>query len=314
MHTLRLILVPAALVALILAAATGAVSAPAKPFPATISLPAGFQPEGIAIRGQTFYVGSIPTGAVYSGSLRTGTGDVLVEPVAGRAAIGVALDSQNRLFVAGGMTGHAYVYDARSGDLVRDYTLTTAAGKFINDVVVTKDAVFFTDSVNKVLYKLDLGAGGSLPAGSTTLPLTGDLVYTMGFNVNGIDASPSGGTLILVQSNTGFLFRANPTTGVTDRIELAGGALVERGDGILLDGKTLYVVQNTLNKIAIIRLAADLGSGRVTSEITSASFDVPTTIDEHGNRLYAVNARFRNPPQPPLVQPAAYTVVKLRKR
>ena len=46
-------------------------------FPEEISLPTGFRPEGIAIgNGTTFYVGSIPTGAVYRGDLRTGEGAV----------------------------------------------------------------------------------------------------------------------------------------------------------------------------------------------------------------------------------------------
>jgi len=34
----------------------------------------------------------------------------------------------------------------------------------------------------------------------TALPLTGDLLYTTEFNVNGIDATRSGRTLVLVQS------------------------------------------------------------------------------------------------------------------
>ena len=58
-------------------------------FPETIPLPNGFAPEGIAIgKGDTFYVGSIPTGAVYAGSLRTGTGSVLVPGATGHAAVG----------------------------------------------------------------------------------------------------------------------------------------------------------------------------------------------------------------------------------
>ena len=61
---------------------TAGVAAAAPAFPATIPLPRGFQPEGIAIRGNTFYVGSIPTGAIYRGNLRTGTGSILVEGAA----------------------------------------------------------------------------------------------------------------------------------------------------------------------------------------------------------------------------------------
>jgi len=294
-------------------------SSTATPFPATIALPVGFQPEGIAIHRGRFFVGSIPTGAIYSGSLRTGRGSILVPGApgpTGRSATGIEADGRGRLFVAGADRGHAYVYDARTGGLIRDYTLTTGPS-FVNDVVVTPKAAFFTDSFNQRLYKLTFGPAGRLPAASTTLPLTGDIAFTAGaFNANGIDATPSGRTLVIVQSNTGFLFRVNPSTGVTDRIELAGGATVTAGDGILLDGRTLYVVRNQLNLIAVVRLAANLGSGsvaRTIAPVVPAALGpntVPTTIDDHGVFLYAVNARFGI--GTPETQ--AFQIVKVRKR
>ena len=71
------------------------------------------------------------------------------------------------------------------------------------------------------------------------------------------------------------------------------------GDGILLDGRTLYVVQNRDNKVAVVRLSRRLRSGDVQMHITDPDFDVPTTIDDFGKRLYAVNARFRPTPPPP---------------
>jgi hypothetical protein len=114
--------------------------------------------------------------------------------------------------------------------------------------------------------------------------------------VNGIDATPNGRTLVIVQSNTGKLFRVDGS-GVTDEIDL-GGATVMAGDGILLDGKTLYVVRNTFNLIAVVRLRPNLGTGAIVREITDPLFDVPTTIDEFGHNLYAVNARFTTPPEP----------------
>ena len=134
-----------------------------------------------------------------------------------------------------------------------------------------------------------------------TVDLTGDFRQQTGFNANGIDATPNGKTLVLVQSNTGTLFTVTPS-GVTRAIALEGGESVPNGDGILLDGKTLYVVQNQLNTVAKINLAANLRSGRVVTRITNAQlpataqFSVPTTIAEHGSRLYAVNARFGTPP------------------
>src|SRR5689334_10354962 len=68
---------------------------PAQAFPDVIPLPNGFQPEGIASgNGTTFYVGSIPTGAIYRGDLRTGEGAVLVPAQLGRSATGLKYDSR----------------------------------------------------------------------------------------------------------------------------------------------------------------------------------------------------------------------------
>src|SRR5215210_3393978 len=62
-------------------------------FPDVIALPDGFQPEGIAIGpGHTFYVGSIPTGRVWKGDLRTGESSELVPTQPGRNSIGLAVD------------------------------------------------------------------------------------------------------------------------------------------------------------------------------------------------------------------------------
>lgn len=277
-------------------------------FPKRIALPDGFQPEGIAIAGKRFYVGSIPTGAIYRGDLRTGRGAVFVPPQSGRAAIGLDLD-RGRLFVAGGPTGNAFVYDAKTGATLATVQLSTG-GSFINDVVVTRRAAWFTDSFKPVLYRVALGpaAGVGAQPTVTTVPLSGDYEHVSGFNLNGIDATRNGKTLVVVQSSTGRLFTVDQK-GVTQLIALAGGESVPNGDGILLDGKRLYVVQNRLDVVAKIKLAANLRSGQVLERIADPTFDVPTTIDEHGNRLYAVNARFTTPPTPT----TEYWVTQFRK-
>jgi sugar lactone lactonase YvrE len=260
-----------------------------EPFPTRIDLPRGFGPEGIDIgQGHTFYVGSIPTGAIYKGDLRTGEGDIFSSG-GGTPSLGLTLDHR-RLFVAGGPAGNGKVINTSTGRVIRTYQFTQQEA-FINDVAIAGDSAYFTDSLNPFLYRvpLDLGA-------AQMIPLTGDLQYQSGFNVNGIDATPNGKTLILVQSNAGRLFTADPQTGATDRIE---GVSVPNGDGILLSGKTLYVVQNFFNKVAMVKLSADLSSGRVVREIRKDSFDIPTTIDRFGSRLYVVNARFTTPSDPP---------------
>ena len=285
-------------------------AAAAKAFPEVIPLPNGWRPEGIeAGRQHTLYVGSIPQGAVRQVNAATGESFTLVDPTPGRSATGLEYDKRGeRLFVSGGGTGATYIYDARTGDPIADYLLNPAAPRFINDNVLTKDAVYYTDSMRPWLYKLSLGPRGQLPATFETIPLSGDYVHQAGFNLNGIEATADGKTLIAVQSATASLFKIDPATGVADRIELTGGDAMN-GDGLLLEGRTLYVVQNQLNRVAVIRLAADLGSGTVLRHLTDPDFQVPTTIDRSGSRLYLPNARF-GVPSP---DTATYSVVNLGK-
>jgi sugar lactone lactonase YvrE len=257
-------------------------------FPDRIPLPNGWQPEGIAIgeRG-TFYVGSIPTGAIYRGDIKTGAGTPFIPGAPGRSATGLELN-HGRLLVAGASTGKAFVYSVRTRQLLAELTLTTQPS-FINDVAVARGGAYFTDSLRPFLYRVSQGT-------VTPVPLTGDIVYQPGFNANGIDVTPNGKTLLIVQSNTGKVFTVDPRTGRTREIVL--NVPVTNGDGILLDGRTLYVVQNQNNRIAVIRLDHRLSSGTVTGYLTDPDFDVPTTIAEFGKRLYAVNARFTTPPTP----------------
>jgi sugar lactone lactonase YvrE len=309
--TSRLTSVRRVLVLLMLAAVAALpTAAGAATFPDIIRLPDGWQPEGIASgRGTSLYVGSIPTGAVWKGDARTGRGDVLVAGQAGRSAIGIKVDRRDRLFVAGGATGKAFVYGARTGADLASYQLAPAgAATFVNDVVVTSRAAWFTDSRIQQLYAVPLGRHGRLPAQHKvrTLPLTGDLVYQAGNNLNGIVAARGGRTLLSVQTNTGKLFRINPRTGVTREVDLGGASLVN-GDGMLLAGRVLFVVQNRDNRIAVVKLSHSLSRGRVVATLTDPDFDVPTTIAATAGRLYAVNARFGTTDP----QPARYDIVRV---
>jgi sugar lactone lactonase YvrE len=283
-------------------------------FPEKIALPDGFRPEGIAIgKGGTFYVGSIPTGAIYRGDLKTGEGAEFIPGATGRAAIGVEL-SRGRLFVAGGGTGKGFVYSVETRQLLTEAQLATlpidmaANATFVNDVAVARGGAYFTDSRRPFLYRL--GPDGSV----TRIPLSGDIVYVPGVNnANGIEATPNRKRLIIVQSNTApgsnvsKLFTVDRTSGVTREIVL--NRPIMNGDGLHLDGRTLYVVQNRSNSVAVIRLNRRMTEGTVTMEITDTDFDVPTTIDEFGKRLYAVNARFTTPPTPA----TDYWVAQFRK-
>lgn len=289
--------------ALIVALATiGAVAIPvaahdSPQFPARINLPDGWAPEGItAGLGDTVFVGSLANGAIWKGNVRTGHGRLLVPGVTGNVAVGVEYEARaNRLWVAGGPTGKVRVYNASTGRLLKTYSFTGGAdGIFLNDLVVTRSAVYVTDSKTKQLDVIPIGLYGRLvrPSRVRTLPLSGDIAWVAGpdeFNANGIVARD--GWLILVQSNAGKLFRVNPRTGVTRNINL-GGASVGSGDGLELNGSTLYVVRNQLNKVAVFRLGARLRSAVWVRDLTRPSLDIPTTAALQAGRLWVVNARF----------------------
>ncbi|WP_433393685.1 SMP-30/gluconolactonase/LRE family protein [Micromonospora sp. KLBMP9576] len=278
--------------------------------PAEISLPDGFQPEGIATAGRYAYLGSRATGAIYRADLVDGDGRVL-SPATGTPSLGLKVDPRGRLFVAGGTAGDARVIDTRSGEVLARYQFATAP-TFVNDVVLTDEAAYFTDSNSPVLYRLPLGRHGNLPAadGFTTIALTGAFQQSgTGVNLNGIVRTPDRTALVVVQSNTGRLFRVDPVTGVTTDIDVPGHTFAN-GDGLLLIGRTLYVAQNRLNQIAVVRLNQAGTAGTVTATITDPNFDVPTTVAKALGRLYLPNARFTTTPTPT----TPYTVVAVRAR
>jgi sugar lactone lactonase YvrE len=278
--------VPAVLLGL---ASTSAASAAPVPYPTRFELPDGFQPEGVAIARGTAYFGSRADGDIYAASLRTGLGKVISQGP-GTGSLGMKVDPFGRLFVAGAAGGNGRVIDTRTGKVLAGYTFTTATPTFVNDVVLANDGAYFTDSQQPVFYRV----AGAKPE---TIPLSGDYQHLPGNNANGISLTPDGRALIMVQSSTGFLLRVDPRTGVARRIDL-GDALMTNGDGLLLFDRTLYVVQNRLNKIAVLELNDTGTKGELVGELTSPDFDVPTTVAAFGNRLYLPNARFTTSPTP----------------
>jgi hypothetical protein len=273
-----------------------AMAAPAlaEPFPDSVPLPVDFAPEGIAVgTGSTFYAGSLTSGDVYRGSLRSGQGEIFIDAPAGRVAAGLKADRAHRLlFVAGGDTGAAYVYDLRTGDPVATYQFGPSGAALLNDVIVTRESAYFTDSFAPVLYRIPIAGGGALGPGET-IALSGpaaaiDPTFP---NLNGIEATDDGSTLIVNHTVLGALFTVDPATGASAPIAVEG-LLPFTLDGLLLAGRDLWAVENFANTLVRVTLSPDLTSGTITSEITSPLFRVPTTVARHGSRLALVNARF----------------------
>jgi hypothetical protein len=276
-------------------------------FPDLIQLPADFGPEGIAIGdGHTFYVGSLvpPTlGQILVGDLRTGSFSELVPPT-GRFAAGMKFDSRsNYLFVAGGTSGRATVYDTTTGGEVAFYQFLPPGVPGINDVTVSRNAAYFTDTTRPFLGRVALGPRGE-PGESQLIPLPanfgvrGPCTLGPGPRANGIAATDNGEYVIVVHTSEGQLYRMDTVTfGLVPIFvsggDFAGGYALCSGDGLWLHGYTLYVAQPAFDRIAVVELEPDFLSGSLTRYITepftsNPATKFPTTLAEFGNSLYAV--------------------------
>jgi|SRR5215204_4512379 len=266
-------------------------SASAAPRTELIVLPGASSTEGIAVgRGSTFFAGDLFRGDIFRGDLQRGSAELFIDAPDGRLAVGMKVDrSGSLLFVAGGFTGQGYVYDTTTGASLASYQLASPPTTFINDVVMGREGAWFTDSLQPKLYLVPLGPGGTLGV-PRTLILSGPAADTSAeFNLNGIVSTPDGSTLIVVNSGKGTLYTVNPDTGASAAI---AGVNVPNADGLLLEAGRMFAVQNTDNKVAVIRLSSDLTSGTVEKVITSPQFQVPTTVARHGSQLALVNAKF----------------------
>jgi hypothetical protein len=287
-------------------------------FPTTIALPDGIRPEGITSGpGTRFYVGSLADGRIVAGDLRSGSVGVTVLPgVSGRSLRGLYWDRRTDLVWAAGSLGdeaHVWAVDARVGGIVSDTVIPGAA--FLNDLVRAGRTVWVTDSRLDRLTAIPLD-GAARPTGGAPefVTLRGEWPSGdgTGINANGIRALDDG-WLLLNNSRAGGLWRVNPRTGGTRRIPVDGGPALTGGDGLVLDGSTLYDVRGSGdNQVSVLRLQR-LGRGwiaRWRGALYESTLDVPSTATVAGGYVWAVNARFGTPNP----DTASYSITRLDPR
>jgi hypothetical protein len=322
--------------------------AAAQNWPEAIAIPTGFEAEGIELgKGHEFFLGGfsfssvfgepffgIPhemsefAGAIYKGNLRTGEGAILAPPT-GKPVSGLSYDPRtDYLYAATGfvdlVTGSftdqgVIVYDASSGDVIAE--IGFGDGIVLNDVLVTRTGVYVTDSLNPDLYKLVLEKGGRLPSTPVVevIPMSGFEMVSGDFNANGLVGNFDGKQLVIVNISTGVLYLVDTASGEASPLEIEGAEqLFPDGDGLYLNGRTLYILQNFSDKVAVVQLSGDLSGGQFIRNIPGEGeinpLDVATTIIGFGNSLYAINTNFLDwaggDMLPQYVQPY---VVRLRK-
>lgn len=258
---------------------------------AVISLPSGFGPDGISIaRDRTIYVVSIQDGQIVRGNVNdTELTEVLVAGVAKRAGWGMELNPQETiLIVAGGFAGTARTYDATTGDLVAEIVLTDTG--IVNDVIVTEDAAYFTNSSLPEIYEVPLDQDGNFEDSFRLIPLSGDFGFEPDYfaNGNGI-VSAGNGALIVNHSFLGKMYAIDIATGIANEIDLNGDRV--SSDGIALDGSRLYGVEAPENRVAELVLSSDTGEATVVARYSSEIFDFPTLIALDASYMYVVNGK-----------------------
>src|SRR5215212_3938337 len=166
-------LVAALFVLMAFSASRGGADEPPEFFdlPTETCLPSSLQttdacyPEGIAADNESgnFYVSSFSNGSIYSGNVNSS--DVPLEVFLpggqdGRTrAIGLKLDDEGRLYIAGGDTGKVFIYDTASKELVSSFDAPNAG--FLNDLAINPKTgdIYITDSFVPTLWRI---SGGQL--------------------------------------------------------------------------------------------------------------------------------------------------------
>ncbi len=251
-------------------------------------------PEGIAHdpAAGLFYVGSTEDGTIYRGDLATGVVEAWLPGGADErtAVTGLKVDAAGRLIACGRATGRIFVYDTATGALLARFWNGRDEGTLVNDAAIAPDgSAYVTDSFVPVLYRVDLAA---LPARAEATPPSGiseqesevfldfegsDLTYADGFNANGIVATEDGAALLIVQFNTGRLYRVEIATRSVSEVSLDGGDL-RGGDGLALDGSTLWVLLDTTGELVRVELGPDNASATIAARLTDPTFAYPTTL------------------------------------
>ncbi|MFC7549622.1 SMP-30/gluconolactonase/LRE family protein [Plantactinospora sp. GCM10030261] len=268
----------------------------------------GVLPEGIGITPDgTIYVTGSGNGDLYRGHV---TRDRLHPFASGGSerpfAAGVHPDRRGWIFVAARATLDVHGRDGRL--LARRTGSSGPVGEtFLNDLVVTRDAVYVTDSTNAVLWRAAL-RGHRLGSLERWLDLR-SLVPGMPaqyFFLNGIDATPDGRALIVASQGLESLIRVDVTTRTASLIDLGGTSFGP--DGLVLRGNHVYAVLNYAapdgQGVYVARLNDDLTTGKIIAGVVDPAFDSPTTLALHDRRVYVVNSQFDHAPGTP-----PYTVV-----
>ncbi|MCW2951207.1 MAG: hypothetical protein JWQ48_377 [Conexibacter sp.] len=253
--------------------------------PKTLELPAGFSAEAMTAHAGALYVGSQIDGTVLRLDVKTGEQTTAVRGRPGVHSNGIRF-ADGRIIVAGGTTGKIFVYSAHDGTPIRTYDVR---GGFVNGVGILGHTAYATDTLKHVIYALPTSGKGAV----RTIAPTGDFKPNA-FDLDGI--IPAGGELLSGQYGTGILYKINPKTGVARTVDL-GGATLPTNDGLMLNGRRLYVAENR-GKVQEVQLNGSLTAGRIVKTIPRRRLRNPVDVARIDGHLWVLNAHNPQRPKP----------------
>ncbi len=266
----------------------------------TIAIPPQVEyPEGIAVDAEGhFYVASALDGTVVQMGRDGGSAKVISEshkltpasPDLFPIMLGIKLDALGRLWIMGGHTGQIFVLDRNTGKLTAKLQVP-GKDNMLNDAVILPGAVYVTDTAQPFLWRVALdGDRIGQPEPWIDFGKT-PLAYGPGRNLNGIVADASGRYLIVIQMDKGLLFRIDTVTKEVTPVQV-GDEPLTNGDGLVLDGQTLYLVRQAETEIVTLKMSADFSSARVVSRFHDPALTWLATAAKVGDRLVVVDSQF----------------------
>ncbi|WP_433167183.1 SMP-30/gluconolactonase/LRE family protein [Kribbella sp. CA-247076] len=257
-----------------------------------------FEGIGYDVRTQRFYVSETTGGEIHRGRLHStaATEWLRGDGTDGRwTARGVTVDSQGRVYVAGGPNGidhpgapDLWVYD-RSGRLLA-VLRTGVANAFLNDVVIGPDgAAYFTNSNSPQVFRVAERHGRWTVR--TWVDATATIPTQSGFNLGGIVVSPDRRALVVAQGNVGKLWRFDLRTGRVSPVDTGTADLVN-ADGLVREGNRLWVVRNFSRVLSTLRLSYDGRTATLLSATPTDPTRVFTTAKLAQGRLLLVDSKF----------------------
>ena len=310
-------------VAVLLGATLSLVGQYTPPPVTTMSLPPDARfPEGIAYspKRDTFFTANAETGAVFEinrkgDSARVVVPEGVLAPVGTMTfpvALGMKVDSADRLWIAGGRTGRMSVVDIESGRVLKQVTAPSGAGSLINDVVLVGGAGYFTDTRTPTLWRLAAQGNriGDLEAWTTFADTP--IEYDGGNNLNGITVTPDGAALVVVQMDKGLLFLIDLASKAIRKVDTTSIPL-SGGDGLVMVGDLVYVVRQPAGEIVTLKMQPDPLLATVVNRFRDPSLKWPATALLVDDSLMVVNSQFNARVTKPASSPFTFAIVPLSR-